>query len=505
MIRKYFIHFILGISVAVVISIPLLRSVDRGFNHDEHQFIVPSVLIARDGLLPYLNYALFHQPYGVLLNAFLIKCGGWPLLTARLVSGIASGGTLAALFLLACFRLHEHPLRTRLLGAWTGVFLVFGSPVFLHTSGRSWNHDLPTFLALVAAFLASNGRADSGWFRFLMIGALGGLTVGLRLTFAPFALLLGLSPWLLPNISVRIKWNQIFLISLGTVATLLPSIWFYGQAPDRYLFGNFQYPAVSYLDEVRGAIPDPMLPLEKLIYFLRKIALPDAAFFLALAVTIPAVIRNWKDRDNRGGIIFLALAASLLIGAVAPARLHEQYFYSPMILALGASLWTLPHLGNRKRCFLAGLAAVGFFFQVPNLLDWKDCFSFKNWTVNKVHQSAIKMRGIVPAGCILTLSPTLAVEAGLKVYPELALGPFGWRCAELFPEARQRELMLIGPDDLELLIEKNAPQAILTDVKEPDIEIPLVEYARSHGYQPQTFERRLVLWLPANDTAKPAK
>jgi hypothetical protein len=34
----------------------------RGLNHDEHQFVGSAVLLARDGLLPYADFAYFHVP-----------------------------------------------------------------------------------------------------------------------------------------------------------------------------------------------------------------------------------------------------------------------------------------------------------------------------------------------------------------------------------------------------------------------------------------------------------
>jgi hypothetical protein len=38
-------------------------------NHDEHQFVAPSVLLLREGLLPYRDYPFFHTPNLVFVFA----------------------------------------------------------------------------------------------------------------------------------------------------------------------------------------------------------------------------------------------------------------------------------------------------------------------------------------------------------------------------------------------------------------------------------------------------
>ena len=67
------------------------------------------------------------------------------------------------------------------------VLILISNPLFLFTSGRSWNHDLPTVLTLLAfVAVAHRGLKNPGsaWW-MLAAGVLMGLAVGFRLTFAP--------------------------------------------------------------------------------------------------------------------------------------------------------------------------------------------------------------------------------------------------------------------------------------------------------------------------------
>ncbi|MFN3978827.1 MAG: hypothetical protein ACK4SA_00415 [Caldilinea sp.] len=69
----------------------------RGLNHDEHQFVGSAVLMAREGLQPYADFAYFHVPGQTLLTAALFAVFDRFLLTARLISIVSGWLSLALL------------------------------------------------------------------------------------------------------------------------------------------------------------------------------------------------------------------------------------------------------------------------------------------------------------------------------------------------------------------------------------------------------------------------
>ena len=144
---------------AVVLLLQFGLNMRRGLNHDEQQFVASGVLLARYGLRPYADFAYFHVPAQTLLYGLLFRFFDEFLLTARIVSVLAGWLSLALIYLLA---LAYAPFR----GAWGRfgfgaalVLLLLATPLFVHTSGRAWNHDLPLLLALLGFVAMLQGLA----------------------------------------------------------------------------------------------------------------------------------------------------------------------------------------------------------------------------------------------------------------------------------------------------------------------------------------------------------
>ena len=62
-----------GIVTALVFPIVLGVAMTKGLNHDEHQHIAAGALIAREGLLPYMDFPHFHTPYLAFIYAALFR------------------------------------------------------------------------------------------------------------------------------------------------------------------------------------------------------------------------------------------------------------------------------------------------------------------------------------------------------------------------------------------------------------------------------------------------
>src|SRR5260221_5180550 len=73
-------------------------SMGKRLDHDEHQFVASGALLARRGLWPYRDYAYFHMPNLVIVNAILFRMSDHLLLMSRLVSMFAGFFTAVLVF-----------------------------------------------------------------------------------------------------------------------------------------------------------------------------------------------------------------------------------------------------------------------------------------------------------------------------------------------------------------------------------------------------------------------
>ncbi|RJF93653.1 hypothetical protein [Sphingomonas cavernae] len=92
-----------------------------------------------------------------------------------------------------------------------------------------------------------------------------------------------------------------------------------------------------------------------------------------------------------------------------------------------------------------------------------------------------------------TLSPILALEAGLSVYPELAAGPFQYRVADLIPVADRRYYRIVSPGGLGAFLAQDPPVAIITG-QEGELDAAFETFARSRSYP--------VLEVPGDDPVR---
>jgi hypothetical protein len=104
------------------------------------------------------------------------------------------------------------------------------------------------------------------------------------------------------------------------------------------------------------------------------------------------------------------------------------------------------------------------------------------------------MSRLAQSGRVLTLAPILPLEAGLRIYPAFASGPFAWRSGSLLPQEERRAMSIVTAEDLEEYL-TIPPQAILTGY-EVIWESPLLDYARRHTYREAKLADGGSLWLP---------
>jgi 4-amino-4-deoxy-L-arabinose transferase-like glycosyltransferase len=492
-------------ALVAMIGFLFVSSMGRALNHDEHQFIAPAILLLRAGLLPYCDYPFFHMPDLVFIFAGIFSLTSRLLLAARCFNVLC-----ATLLLLLIFAVAARAFCSRAERRWLialGFVLVLSlNPFFRFTAGRAWNHDLP-MLAAVAAFLAFM-RAGESKRALLWMGVTGGLVgiaAGTRLSFAPLVAPFALAILIFP-VSGRSRISCLTSCLIGLILALLPVALLFLAAPSQFIFDNFTWNgAINRLYRV-STVPPQLLLLRKLGFPFQEFLKSPSDVMLIVGFTYfalrPGRPGGWLRlvHDREIGVLLMILPF-LFIGSWAPAHSFRQYYY-PFVpfLLLGNIIGLSRQVPGRLPVgwlFAATLLA-SFLEAIPDLTNSSSILRMSRWPVVTVHQKASEISALLPEGRILTLAPIFPLEAGLRIYPEFATGPFAWRTASLLDEQQRTRFHLIAPSDLERFLDTQPPEGILTGFEHAEFEQPLKEYARARGYVSHRLMERGNLRLPAN-------
>lgn len=513
--------------LAGVLALALVASkAFEGFAHrDEHQFIVPGLLTMREGLLPYRDYPLFHMPYLVLLHGALGAGTGWPLLSARAVTGLAAWLTLLLLGAYAWRRL-EAPLPWRVAIALGVPGLLLLQPLFAYTMAVSWNHAAPAFL-VVLAFLLHCRAAQHSRPRWLLMasGAAIGAAACMRLTFLPLLVPFAGVILLFPARTWRERWRLGAWFSLGALVAAAPAIGLLASAPEGFLFGNLDYPKLStawrkypishaeitrFVDPVAGLL-EPFQGEKRGLDLARKLEKGAArtvwmnwplfsAFLLSVFAAVGVAVRR---RVLEFRLLFLALLLPFIAwGAIAPSRFHLQYYFPllpVMALAIIETLRLLPEWRTARVLWVAvlALAMVSVGLGARQFASVAELHRPQRWGVVKEHRRSWALRQAAGPGAMLTLNPLRAAESGLPVYRETSSGEFGFRVAHLLPRVRRQRLHLACAFDLAEWLGANPPASLFLDTSDPVLNGPIARWAEDHGYRRVRSFGSYALWRPA--------
>jgi hypothetical protein len=494
------------------------RGMDRDLNHDEHQFLAPGALLQRQGAVPYRDYPMFHVPNLTYIYGSLLQFTDHYVLAAKSLSVIAS---LIVLGVIAV-----RVARTNSFGsaAWGApmivcvVALLLTDPLFLWTQGKTWNHELPTMF-LVVAFLCQIVAIQQNSVLFsAFAGFLVSLSIGTRMTVLPAVIPFGASFFLVPNATAARRFALLGAFILAGIIGATPSIFSFLSNPDAFLFCNLECPRLRLADLTDSRAAETATWWRKLRYFVKEIVLIGRRdgefrgslllFFAFGALSIPVAWRWLRDRTSGGALDlrrFPAAFAAVLVffvalGAAFPLRYQYQHWFIVVPFLALAIAEALPFVPPGARSWKGwGVAALAVASVVMN--GWvyaeplRHTFTPSEWFGVRLHEYAVSTRAHIPEGKVLTLAPTYPIEAGLPTYPEFAIGPFAWRLAHLVDPEVRRRFHVIAPADLEEFLAKDPPAAILTGVEEDDLEAPLIDYAKAHGYQQVKLKKRRDLWV----------
>jgi 4-amino-4-deoxy-L-arabinose transferase-like glycosyltransferase len=472
------------------------RSMSRFFDLDEHQFVVPPVLLGQEGLLPYRDYPYFHMPGLVYLSAPLLAWAPDKLLAARLISVVCGFATLVLLFRVGWRLLRHLPDSTRWLVA-GGVVLTFScSRLFTYTSGWAWNHDSAVLCALGAFLVHLRGLRLARLRCFAAAGALAGLALCIRLSFALIVLPLALS--LLCGRSA-LTWRQRWLglgLATGTALLVLsPALVHLWAQPEAFLFGNLGYARLNTLFYKTVQSPAMNLP-QKLLHLGQSFLTdPGNAVLLLLAVWLLGWrffrLRAWRSKYGNELLLVLGFLPALLAGCWGPTPTQYQYYYMLLpFLTLGI-LYLLalesadPAVWLRYRRVLAAGAIVVGLTGLPRWYrDVIQVASPEKWVPVSVDRLGEWIRSRCPAeGRVLTLDPLVPLEGGVRVYPDYAVGRFFAHVGKHMSAAERQRHHILWAEQVEELLTRRPPDAVFCDRRTRDMSLDFIHYAEGHCFQ----------------------
>ena len=325
--------------IGVAAFLLFARSVERDLNHDEHQFLAPSALLTTVNARPYLDYPLFHLPNLIYAYAVAQRFTGDFILGPKLLCVLASVIT-AALLAIAAVRLREGPALRLFLATGALAFLLF-DPLFCYTAGKTWNHEIPTALALGAFLLLIRAADRDSILASASAGLCAGLAVGCRLTFAPMLVVMCVTPFFY-GAPRRRQAMHAAVFTIATTTALLPSLTAFVAAPEAFLFGNLEFPRLPLSDPDNERVRKTALWSRKLRYFFKEVLRPSWPLFLAfLTVGIKPgwhFLRKREAGTLPSGLLLVTLPF-LLLGCFAPSRYHYRHFFALVpFLTLGVVL-----------------------------------------------------------------------------------------------------------------------------------------------------------------------
>jgi hypothetical protein len=485
---------------------------DRDLNHDEHQFLTPGALLTRQHVLPYRDYPLFHLPNLTYIYGSLLRVTDHYLLAAKVLSVLASTAVLGMILLRAA---RCSPFGSTAWALPIGLalaLLLVTDPLFLWTSGKTWNHELSTMFLMVGylsqlAAIQRNSLLFSGFAGFMV-----SLAIGTRLTVIPAVIPFAASFLFIPGITTSRRLAHFTAFTGASLIAAAPTLLAFFTSRDAFIFGNFECPRLRLLDPNDSRAADTVTWWRKIRYFVKEIVLlgrKDDQFRGSLLVALPfatlslPVVWRWiRTRDLKyfPSRFSAALVAFVALGCALPTRYQYQHWFIVvpfMLLAIAESLqFETPGTRSWKPWTLTLFAAAsllmnGRAFAEPLTILFKP----GEWYPVRLHTYGEEISSYITAGKVLTLGPAYVDESGLPTYPTFATGPFAWRLAHLVETENRRRFHLTAPADLESLLSKDPPAAILTGVEKDDLEAPLIEYAKAHGYERVLLKKGRELWI----------
>lgn len=483
----------------VVLILMFGRSMMRTFDMDEHQFVAPSVFLTEAGLLPYRNYPYFHMPHLVYIHAAASVWVAHKLLAARTVSVLCGWVTVLLLFRAGwkAFDGQSAPTRWMLIGGVLAAYLC--SQLFAYANGWAWNHD-SAILCAVAAVLAQLRGMRKGHVGLIgLAGVLAGLAMGIRLSFAPIIVPMGILLWLGKTPLTWGKRGMAFALAVGGALLMLtPAFIPWIEERDAFVFGNLGYVDLNTRFYARTDARY-MTFAGKFVYLFRKFFSDPGNAFVFLLGTYGMSVAYWKQRawqsrfSNELGLV-IGLMPMLLLGAWGPTPTQQQYFYALMPFLALAGFYAMALECSDARGLRRWRRLVLFGALLPAIVGlprwyWQVVYLpvVEGWTPMRVHETGAWIKSQCPPGArVMTADPVFVQEGGLAAYPEYAVGRFVFHVGDLMNPEDRRRFHMTYAEELDRVLGERPPDAIFRHTKSPTT--PLTAYASSHGFRKLDYQ-----------------
>lgn len=468
-------------------------------SHDEEQYVAGATL-ALDSWI-YRDFMYIQTPYWALvLGSAMELVGDRPFLVARLINGLLSSASVAAVFLLAR---QGGASRFVALGAAT---LFASSSVVAFSFGTARNDILPLLFALLGCYFylrASSAAPRAGAAQTFLAAVLLAAAVGSKISFA-------FAPLGLVAFSLARQWREraprywsleFLPLAAGGIVGALPMLALALPSLENFWYGVVQYHGTATLEWYAPYNSAELTFLYQLQLFVRLFLRSDATLAASIwLVAVAGLLLTARARapwsTNRGtGALPLVLLAACVPFAFMPRPSWVQYFAPLVPFLILAPIFLaalLPEADARRAQPLAiAVVLLGSLSGIGNLaVDAARAASrADSWTTTEVHRLGREIDAALGdrSGAVLTLAPIYVLEGGRPIAPELAMGPQFFRTGDSLDAAAIERLRGVTPATLDALVERNRPAGILVGVdtvdRFRDVEAPLKAYAAAHGYR----------------------
>lgn len=469
-------------------------------NRDENLFITVSSLVGSGDLYTDLGYN--HLPYlpWLLGGLYAVSGTGHYLLAGRLLLIAFWIAALAGLWLIA---------RQLRLGFWpffAAALLLMGNVLLLGTPGMVVTNNfapLPAaffaFLFLLRALGAAEPSSSPSPAHAVFAGIFVSLAIGLKANYiflAPFFVLATVLAPTLRSPGERLRL-QALPLAVGGLLGGLPVLAAMAREPDAFFAHTVRY-FTQMQDAFWSRSTEPVVATLPQKVLLAEAIWTANSTMLAMAAILALPALAVASSGWRGGLsttlpwpalTLACLAACGFLVAFVPSPSFPQYFVPPvpflilMVLALRARIAGEDAVrADAVLVAFAGLAVLCSASRIaPGLLDLLRPQRAATVAIHRDMQALAREAGFTGGERVATLSPVLALEAGLAVPHEFAAGQFVYRVADFVPPEDRRWYTSTSPGRLGSFLAANPPAAILVSGEEP-IEAPFAAFAMRNGY-----------------------
>lgn len=495
-----------GLLASLFLGLPLIIALfgwimSRELSHDEQLFVSAGVLV-RDMAI-YKDFLYGHLPnYPLLLGAiYSLADTTHYLLVARLSIFLAWLLSLACLYSIAM-----RWTQSRLMAVSAMLLLLTNELLLAGPAVYATNSFIPVPFALFGIFLFFEALESARRASLLLFlsGVSLSLAVGMKANYVfvllPTALALIFANSTLP-IKQRLLTRLLPFVTGGLLAaipTVSASLFHF----DAFFYSVFAGATGTHIQYWQQHQPDnPTLELFGRLrygFWLWTSGTSLLMLFCVIAGFVAVYLQHGMQ-VLKAALTDIKVGTTALLGALAvvvsfiPTPSFTQYFTPPIPFAI---LFLLAFAGASSeitrgtlKALLVSAAIVGLALNSSiYLAGLAAAWNPAAWTGMKTYSAAQAIRELVCAehgekgpcqAVVATLAPIFILEAGLRVYPELAAGPFVYRQADFLPPSQLARLRAASVKTLPDLLERSPPAAVFIGF-EGGLDEPLAAFALRH-------------------------